>query len=155
MVGYLSQGVGVYTMWRIQRKWSISTKTMFNAVAIATIILDAWGVAGIYTQKIGFHNIWEFWFYQVYFGVFVCAWFSFSMTMVCNLVFSDENAVCLSCHRYQRLHQGGKNFYFSHYLTLSARHLRSLGLWYPVQSLMRRQMVTILCRFGFYLLLVL
>ena len=82
MVGFLAQGFGVYTMWRIQSRWRVSTKTMFNAIAIALILLDAWGVAGIFTQKIGFHNIWEFWFYQVYFGLFVVGWFSFSMTMV-------------------------------------------------------------------------
>lgn len=32
---------------------------MFNAVAIAIILLDAWGMVGIWTQKFGFHNVWE------------------------------------------------------------------------------------------------
>lgn len=34
---------------------------MFNAIAIAIIILDGWGMIGIWTTGFGFHNAWELW----------------------------------------------------------------------------------------------
>lgn len=34
---------------------------MFNIVAIAIILLDGWGMIGIWTQKFGFHHLWEIW----------------------------------------------------------------------------------------------
>lgn len=36
----------------------------------------------VWTQKFGFHNVWEFWLYQVYYGFFVCPWYAYSFTMV-------------------------------------------------------------------------
>jgi MFS-type transporter involved in bile tolerance (Atg22 family) len=55
---------------------------MFNAVMLGIILLDAWGMIGIWTQKFGFHNEWEFWLYQVFYGLFVCPWYSYSQIMI-------------------------------------------------------------------------
>jgi MFS-type transporter involved in bile tolerance (Atg22 family) len=55
---------------------------MFNAVMLGIIVLDAWGMIGIWTQKFGFHNEWEFWLYQVFYGLFVCPWYSYSQIMI-------------------------------------------------------------------------
>lgn len=59
IVGIGAQAVGIFSFWHIQKRFSLSTKTMFNAVAVAIILLDAWGMIGIWTQKFGFHNVWE------------------------------------------------------------------------------------------------
>ena len=61
MTGLAAQTMGVYTFWSIQRRRSISTRTMFNVVVVAIILLDCWGMLGIWTQKFGFHHRWEFW----------------------------------------------------------------------------------------------
>ena len=82
MTGLAAQTMGVYTFWSIQRRRSISTRTMFNVVVIAIIMLDFWGMLGIWTQTIGFHHRWEFWIYQVFYGFFVCPWYSYSFTMI-------------------------------------------------------------------------
>ena len=37
---------------------------------------------GIWTNAIGFHHEWEFWLYQVWYGVAVCPWYSYSQTMI-------------------------------------------------------------------------
>lgn len=37
---------------------------------------------GIWTQKFGFHNVWEFWVYQTFYGLFVCPWYSYSQIMI-------------------------------------------------------------------------
>lgn len=34
---------------------------MFNAIAVGIILLDGWGMIGIWTQKFGFHHVWEVW----------------------------------------------------------------------------------------------
>lgn len=66
----------------VQCRWNLSTKTMLNAVAASIIALDAYGMIGVWTQTIGFHHGWEFWLYQVWYGLMVCPWYSYSQTMV-------------------------------------------------------------------------
>lgn len=82
LVGIAAQAVGIYSFWFIQRKYGLSTKTMFNAVAVGIILLDGWGMIGIWTQSFGFHHVWEFWVYQTFYGLFVCPWYSYSQTMI-------------------------------------------------------------------------
>ena len=55
---------------------------MFDAVMIGIILLDGWGMVGIWTQKFGFHGEWEVWVYQVFYGLFVCPWYSYSQIMI-------------------------------------------------------------------------
>lgn len=30
----------------------------------------------------GFHHVWEFWIYQLFYGLFVCPWYSYSQIMI-------------------------------------------------------------------------
>lgn len=39
-------------------------------------------MVGIWTQSFGFHHAWEFWFYQAFYGFFVCPWYSYSQIMI-------------------------------------------------------------------------
>lgn len=107
IVGIAAQAVGIFGFWHIQKRYRLSTKTMFNAVAVGIILLDAWGMVGIWTQKFGFHNVWEgkscpmtspvhspcyrnqtnadftlVWVYQAFYGLFVCPWYSYSQIMI-------------------------------------------------------------------------
>ncbi|KAK0118239.1 hypothetical protein ONS95_012542 [Cadophora gregata] len=82
IVGITAQAIGIYTFWWAQQKWRLSTKTMFNIVAFNIIILDCWGMIGIWTQKFGFHHLWEVWAYQAFYGLFVCPWYSYSQIMI-------------------------------------------------------------------------
>ncbi|KAA6412710.1 MAG: MFS general substrate transporter [Lasallia pustulata] len=82
LVGIAAQAVGIYGFWWIQRRFGFSTKTMFNAVMVGIIVLDGWGMIGIWSQKFGFHNVWELWLYQTFYGLFVCPWYSYSQIMI-------------------------------------------------------------------------
>jgi MFS-type transporter involved in bile tolerance (Atg22 family) len=82
LVGIAAQGVGIYSFWFIQKRYGLSTKTMFVTVAIGICLLDGWGLIGIFTQRFGFHHVWEVWAYQVFYGLFVCPWYSYSQTMI-------------------------------------------------------------------------
>ena len=39
LVGIAAQAVGIYSFWWIQRRYQLSTKTMFNAVIVGIILL--------------------------------------------------------------------------------------------------------------------
>lgn len=39
LVGIAAQAVGIYSFWWIQKRWQLSTKTMFNVVAVGIILL--------------------------------------------------------------------------------------------------------------------
>lgn len=82
LVGIVFQAIGIWAFWTIQKRWELSTKTMFDAVAFFTVGLDVWGLIGIWTTKFGFHNVWELWVYQVYYSLFVCPWYSYSQIMI-------------------------------------------------------------------------
>jgi hypothetical protein len=47
--------------WYIQRYWKIPTKPMFVITNVFTVLIPLWGMIGLWTNKIGFHNRWEFW----------------------------------------------------------------------------------------------
>ncbi|TKA81396.1 hypothetical protein B0A55_02065 [Friedmanniomyces simplex] len=82
IVGIAAQALGIWAFWTIQKRWQLPTKTMFNAVAVGIIVLDGWGMIGIWTQRFGFHHSWEVWVYQAFYGLFVCPWYSYSQTMI-------------------------------------------------------------------------
>ncbi|KIM46588.1 hypothetical protein M413DRAFT_259322 [Hebeloma cylindrosporum] len=71
--------------WYFQRYFKISTKKMFIATNVVTVLIPFWGMLGIWTNRIGFHNIWEFWAYNVVFGLFQAPYYAFSQTMMAEL----------------------------------------------------------------------
>ncbi|KAI0068503.1 MFS general substrate transporter [Artomyces pyxidatus] len=71
--------------WHIQRYWKISTKKMFIVTNVVTVMIPLWGMIGIWTDKFGFHNAWEFWAYNVVFGLFQAPYYAFSQTMMAEL----------------------------------------------------------------------
>ena len=101
IVGIVAQAIGIYAFWWTQRRFRLGTKTMFNAVMLGIILLDGWGVRkmplsicylldtltpnqmiGNWTPNFGFKNVWEVWLYQVFYGLFVCPWYSYSQIMI-------------------------------------------------------------------------
>lgn len=82
IVGIAAQALGIYAFWWAQKRFRLSTKTMFNAVMVGIILLDGWGMVGIWSQNFGFHHVWEVWVYQAFYGLFVCPWYSYSQIMI-------------------------------------------------------------------------
>lgn len=77
--------ISVLGFWYIQRYWRISTKKMFGVTNVVTISISLWGMIGIWTNKFGFHNVWEFWAYNIVFGLFQAPYYAFSQTMMAEL----------------------------------------------------------------------
>ncbi|KAL5114547.1 hypothetical protein ACEQ8H_007580 [Pleosporales sp. CAS-2024a] len=82
MVGIAAQAIGIAAFWHVQKRYRLSTKTMFMLVAVCIVLLDGWGMVGIWTPSFGFHKRWEVWVYQVFYGLLVCPWYSYSQTMI-------------------------------------------------------------------------
>ena len=110
MVCLACQTVGIYTFWKIQQRWKINTKFMLSAVAIGMLMLNVWGMIGIWTQKIGYHHSWEFWLYEAFLGLFVSPWYSYSQTMVSSL--HATSGLLLTAVKISEVTPRGKEFLF-------------------------------------------
>ncbi|KAL8291856.1 hypothetical protein RQP46_002114 [Phenoliferia psychrophenolica] len=86
IVGIFTQAVGIYAFWWVQKKYSLSTLTMFVWVVFWTMVLVGWGLVGAWTDKFGFKNVWEIWAYQAFYGLLVCPWYSYSQTMISEVI---------------------------------------------------------------------
>jgi hypothetical protein len=51
IVGIAAQGLGILGYWLVQKRYGLSTKTMFDFVMLGILLLDGWGMIGIWTQK--------------------------------------------------------------------------------------------------------
>lgn len=85
IVGIVAQAVGVGLFWLVQKRCGLSAKTMFNAVMVGIILLDGWGMVGNWTDRFGFHNVWEIWVYQAFYGLAVCPWYSYSQILISSV----------------------------------------------------------------------
>lgn len=77
--------IGTFGFWYVQRYWKISTKKMFAVTNVMTILISLWGMVGIWTNKFGFHNAWEFWAFNVVSGLFQAPYFAYSQTMMAEV----------------------------------------------------------------------
>ena len=85
-----------YVFWYIQRHFKIPTKWMFGVTNVITVLIPLWGMVsrdpydihsyadlqiGLWTTKIGFHNTWEFWFYNVLFGLGQAPYYAYAVSI--------------------------------------------------------------------------
>lgn len=99
LLSFAAQATGIYVHWRIQRRWSLNTKTMLGVVAVSIIAANIWGMIGIWTTAIGYHNRWEFWLWNIWYGGMLCPWYSYSTTMV-YLPSSSFQDRCVTSSKY-------------------------------------------------------
>lgn len=78
--------VGVFGAYYIQRIFNLRTKTIFQVTNVGCIIVALWGVFGIWTDKVGYHNLWEFWAFNAQFGLTYGAQFSYGQAFMAELV---------------------------------------------------------------------
>ncbi|KZT01399.1 uncharacterized protein LAESUDRAFT_739186 [Laetiporus sulphureus 93-53] len=82
IVGIVTQALGIYLFWVVQKYFKISTKAMLSFNVSWIIVLTIWGLIGVHTDKFGFKHVWEIWLYQAYYGLMVCPWYAYSQTMI-------------------------------------------------------------------------
>ncbi|OJJ85516.1 uncharacterized protein ASPGLDRAFT_45489 [Aspergillus glaucus CBS 516.65] len=78
--------VSTFGFWYIQRYFKISTKSMFLCTNLFSVFIPLWGMVGLWTERIGYHHIWEFYFYNVIFGLFQAPYYAYAQTMISELM---------------------------------------------------------------------
>ncbi|KAH8663398.1 autophagy-related protein 22-like protein [Tricladium varicosporioides] len=78
--------VGVFGAYFIQKMFGFRTKTMLQASNFGCLLVALWGMIGIWTTKVGFHNLWEFWFFNAQYGFTMGAQFSYGQAFMAELV---------------------------------------------------------------------
>lgn len=59
---------------------------MLQATNFGCLLVALWGMIGIWTDKVGYHNLWEFWFFNAQFGFTMGAQFSYGQAFMAELV---------------------------------------------------------------------
>ncbi|CAG8016248.1 unnamed protein product [Penicillium olsonii] len=75
-----------FGFWYIQRYFKFKTKTMFLFTNFFSVLIPLWGMLGLWTKRIGYHNQWEFFFYNVIFGLFQAPYYAYAQTMISELM---------------------------------------------------------------------
>lgn len=78
--------VGVYSAYLAQRYFKLRTKTMLQISNAGCVLLPLWGMIGIWTDKVGYHNLWEFWFFAGQYGFTLGAQFGYGQAFMAELV---------------------------------------------------------------------
>ncbi|EKV07340.1 Atg22B-2p [Penicillium digitatum] len=75
-----------FGFWYIQRYFKFETKTMFLFTNSFSVLIPFWGMLGLWTSRIGYQNRWEFYFYNVIFGLFQAPYYAYAQTMISELM---------------------------------------------------------------------
>ncbi|GIC87084.1 uncharacterized protein Aud_003465 [Aspergillus udagawae] len=75
-----------FGFWYIQKYFKFRTKSMFLVTNLFSVLIPLWGMVGLWTQRIGYHNRWEFYFYNVVFGLFQAPYYAYAQTMISELM---------------------------------------------------------------------
>jgi len=75
----------------VQQKYGLSTKTMFQFSNIITILMYVYGIFGVFTKVIGYHNLWELYAFQILNGLFSSPFWAYQNTYLSDLVPSSKS----------------------------------------------------------------
>jgi MFS-type transporter involved in bile tolerance (Atg22 family) len=75
----------VFAVWA-QKQWSLRTKTILHITNWSCFFLAVWGMIGLWTNKIGYHNLWEFWAVSVFYGPSVGLQMSYSQVFLGQVI---------------------------------------------------------------------
>ncbi len=78
--------IGCFGTYYIQKRFNLRTKTMLQATNFGCLLVALWGMIGIWTNKVGYHNPWEFWFYSAQCGFALGPQFSYGQAFMAELV---------------------------------------------------------------------
>ncbi|KAG0159351.1 hypothetical protein PDIDSM_6873 [Penicillium digitatum] len=70
-----------FGFWYIQRYFKFETKTMFLFTNSFSVLIPFWGMLGLWTTM-----EWEFYFYNVIFGLFQAPYYAYAQTMISELM---------------------------------------------------------------------
>ncbi|KAG9247227.1 autophagy-related protein 22-like protein, partial [Calycina marina] len=78
--------IGVYIFYYAQVYFNLKTKTMLQISNFCCVLFPFWGTIGIWTDRVGFHNTWEFWFASALYGFAFGNQYSYGQAFMAELV---------------------------------------------------------------------
>lgn len=78
--------IGIYVCYELQKFFNLRTKSVLQALNFGCLLLPLWGMIGIWTNKFGYHNLWEFWLFQSVNGFSIGAQYSYGQAYMAELV---------------------------------------------------------------------
>ncbi|KAF7935323.1 uncharacterized protein EAE97_008230 [Botrytis byssoidea] len=78
----IASTISTFSFWYIQQYFGIRTKSMFIVTNIFSVLIPLYGMIGLWTDKIGYHHVYDFYVYNIVFGLFQAPYFSYSQTMM-------------------------------------------------------------------------
>ncbi|KAF4309005.1 putative autophagy-related protein 22 protein [Botryosphaeria dothidea] len=70
----------------LQARCRLRTKTLLHAANAACLCLAAWGVAGVWTARVGFHHAWEIWAFNALYGVALGNQWAYGQAFMAQLI---------------------------------------------------------------------
>lgn len=77
--------ISTFGFWYFQKTFGIRTKTMFMITNVFSVLIPFYGMLGLWTSKMGYHNTYDFWIYNIVFGLFQAPYYAYSQTMMSEL----------------------------------------------------------------------
>ncbi|PQE13869.1 Major facilitator superfamily domain general substrate transporter protein [Rutstroemia sp. NJR-2017a BBW] len=65
-----------FGFWYIQQYFGIRTKTMFMVTNLFSVLIPLYGVVGLWSDKVGYHHVRDFWLYNIVFGLFQAPYYA-------------------------------------------------------------------------------
>lgn len=74
-----------FGFWYIQKAFGIRTKSMFMITNAMSVLIPFYGMLGLWFTKVGYHHAYDFWIYNIVFGLFQAPYYAYSQTMMSEL----------------------------------------------------------------------
>jgi MFS-type transporter involved in bile tolerance (Atg22 family) len=74
--------VSTFGFWYIQQYFAIKTKHMFMITNFFSVFIPFYGMLGIWTERVGYHHVRDFWIYNILFGLFQAPYYAYAQTMM-------------------------------------------------------------------------
>jgi MFS-type transporter involved in bile tolerance (Atg22 family) len=71
-----------FGLWYFQRYFNIKTKHMFMITNFFSVFLSFYGMFGLWTTKVGYHHVCDFWTYNILFGLFQAPYYAYAQSMI-------------------------------------------------------------------------
>jgi MFS-type transporter involved in bile tolerance (Atg22 family) len=71
-----------FTFWYIQKYFGIKTKYMFMVTNAFSVFIPFYGMLGLWTDRVGYHHVRDFWIYNILFGLFQAPYYAYAQTMM-------------------------------------------------------------------------
>ncbi|KAI5480099.1 Autophagy-related protein [Pseudohyphozyma bogoriensis] len=82
----LCQAVGYMACWYAMKYFRWKTKTITLIICAGGVLCQLWGMVGLWTDKLGFHNTWEVYAFMAVSGAWMNPWYQMSFIMIPEVV---------------------------------------------------------------------